>query len=179
MVIALAGRRIDAPSSSTPRFPLENVALVRARIRGLFEACGASALVSSAACGADLLALTEGGAMGIERCVVLPFHRDRFRETSVVDRPGDWGVLYDRVLDEVEARGILVVLDSVPDDADAYAAVNRTILDQAAVLAAQLRVVAAAALVWDGSPRGGDDLTKAFGDEARQRGLEMFEVMTI
>ncbi len=179
MVIAAAGRRIDAPSASTPRFPLQNIASVRARIRKLLEARGARALVSSAACGADLLALTEAGAMGLERCVVLPFHRDRFRETSVVDRPGDWGVLYDRALDEVESQGGLVVLKSAKDNTEAYAAVNRVILDQAASLAARLRVAVAAVLIWDGSPRSDEDLTKAFGDEARRRGLPVFEVKTI
>ncbi len=32
-VVALAGRRIDASGSDSPRFPLENVPLVRRRLR--------------------------------------------------------------------------------------------------------------------------------------------------
>jgi hypothetical protein len=179
VVIALAGRRIDAANSLKPRFPLANVALVRARIHQLFEGQGACGLVSSGACGADLLALAEGGERGIQRRVVLPFPRDLFRETSVTDRPGDWGTLYDRVLDEVRAHGAIIVLDGVRDRAEAFAAANRTILDEAAVMAAEMRVAAVAALVWDGSPRGQDDLTKAFGDEARLRSLQVFEVMTL
>src|SRR4030095_8073400 len=108
MIIALAGRRIDAPDAATPRFPVENTEVAARRIHELLEAQGATALVSSAACGADLLALVEAGALGIRRRVVLPFDRKRFREISVVDRPGEWGRLYDDVLDEVSSNGDLV-----------------------------------------------------------------------
>src|SRR5256885_749046 len=57
MIIALAGRRIDAPSTSTPTFPLPEVDKVREKLAALFESEGATALASSAACGADLIAL--------------------------------------------------------------------------------------------------------------------------
>ena len=67
-------------------------------------------VVSSAACGADLLALEQAGGLGLRRRVVIPFDRERFRAGSVVDRPGDWGGLYDSILDAVGAQGDLVVL---------------------------------------------------------------------
>jgi hypothetical protein len=38
----------------------------------------ADALVCSAACGADLIALEEAERLGIRRCSVLPFSPDRF-----------------------------------------------------------------------------------------------------
>jgi hypothetical protein len=38
----------------------------------------ADAFVSSAACGADLIALEEAERLGIRRCSVLPFSPDRF-----------------------------------------------------------------------------------------------------
>ena len=91
MIIALAGRRIDAADADTQRFPVENIELVRRRLRELFERERPEALVSSAACGADLIALDEAGALGIRRRVILPFDRRRFRETSVIDRPGRLG----------------------------------------------------------------------------------------
>src|SRR5262245_15369924 len=102
MLIALAGRRVDAPNAGTARFPLVNVELVSRRVDELFEHEAATALVSSAACGADLLALKVAGARRMRRRIVLPFDRARFRATSVIDRPGDWGRLYDRILAELD-----------------------------------------------------------------------------
>jgi hypothetical protein len=107
MIIALAGRRVDAPGAKPPRFPLQNVDLVRMRVRVMLEARAAKVVVCSAACGADLIALSEAGSLGLRRRVVLPFDRKRFRDTSVTDRPGGWGPVYDQVLDDVETAGDL------------------------------------------------------------------------
>src|SRR5947209_15289312 len=87
-VVALVGRRIDGIGTNPPRFPVENVPIVRERIANMLIKERAIALVCSAACGASLLALEEAGRLGIRRRIVLPFSPDRFRETSVVDRPG-------------------------------------------------------------------------------------------
>src|SRR5438270_205679 len=103
MIVAGAGRRIDAPDGGQPRFPLENVAKVRRRIRALLEQQRVAGVVSSAACGADLVVLSEAVSLGLRCRVVLPIERARFRESSVVDRPGDWGPLFDRVLDGIDA----------------------------------------------------------------------------
>jgi hypothetical protein len=179
MIIALAGRRIDAAGAETPRFPSENIELVRGRLRDLFERNEAKALVSSAACGADLLALQEAETLGMRRRVVLPFDRRRFRETSVVDRPGDWGNLYDRIVDQVEATGDLVILSLGSDDANAFNAANGAILDEAMALWRELKLQTIGVLVWDGSPRGEEDLTRSFGDEARARGFSVIEIKTL
>ena len=90
-VVALAGRRIDLPEAQVPRFPLENVQEVGRRICEALYEMHAVALVCSAACGADLVALEQAKQLGLRRRIVLPFAPERFRETSVVDRPGDWG----------------------------------------------------------------------------------------
>src|SRR5581483_516289 len=82
MIIALAGRRIDARDSASRRFPPENITMVRERLGMLFKAQQAEVLISSAACGADLLALEEAGAQGMRRRIVLPFSAERFRTTS-------------------------------------------------------------------------------------------------
>ena len=63
-VIALAGRRIDAPETKPARFPLKNVPIVRERLAALLAAEHAEALVCSAACGADLIALAEAERLG-------------------------------------------------------------------------------------------------------------------
>src|SRR5690242_3473732 len=109
--IALAGRRIDPPDGELPRFPLATVPLVLDRLRALFVERGADTLVCSAACGADLVALDVSGALGMRRRVVLPFDAAKFRETSVTDRPGDWGPLYDRIVEAARRAGDLVALE--------------------------------------------------------------------
>ena len=176
-VFALAGRRTDAPGADVRRFPVEEAAGVRSRLRGEMAAHHARALVCSAAAGADLLALEAAGELGLRRRVVLPFGRERFRETSVVDRPGDFGPVYDRVLDAVEAAGDLVVLEGAPTDEAAYAAANGAILDEAAALAAPDPPVAV--MVWDGRSRGAGDSTVAFAEAARARGVTVLEVLTL
>lgn len=178
MVVALAGRRIDAPQSPDRSFPVENVWLVRERIRDFFSKHEVAALVCSAAAGADLLALDEAGAVSISRHVVLPFNPERFRETSVADRPGDWGSLYDRILAELDTRGDVTVLSSAEDGDDAYAAVNDAILNKAATLGMKLNERTVALLVWNGLSRGDADLTQAFGEAARARGVEVIELST-
>ena len=57
MVVALAGRRVDAPDVERPRFPLANVEAVKKRLMALLADLNTSVIVCSAACGADLLAL--------------------------------------------------------------------------------------------------------------------------
>ena len=145
----------------------------------MFKSHAAVALVSAPACGADLIALSEAGALGMRRRIVLPFDRQRFRETSVVDRPGDWGALYDEILDEVEDDENVVIVSKATSDEEAFAAANAAILDEAVIMARQLHLAACAALGWDGVSRGEHDVTEEFGAEARKRGLTVIEVKTV
>jgi hypothetical protein len=178
MIITMAGRRIDAVDAEQRRFPPENVAMVQQRVGAALDAHGATVLVSSAACGADLLALAEAGQRGLRRRIILPFDRERFRETSVTDRPGDWGVLYDRVLDEAEKKGDLLVI-SVGSENDAYATTNHAIVDEAAAIGERLGKAVIGMLVWDGKSRGSGDLTEEFGAYAKSKGMSIIEVSTI
>ena len=179
MVIAVAGRRIDAPDAETPRFPLQNVPIVERQLEELFERETATALVSSAACGADLVALMVAGRRGMRRRVVLPFSRGRFRATSVTDRPGDWGPVYDRVLAELDPTRDVVTLTGRGEGNEAYVAANEAILREAALLAGESNAGAMAVLVWEGAPRGSDDVTAAFGDEARKHDWRVSQVTTL
>jgi hypothetical protein len=184
MVVALAGRRIDAPDADTPRFPPANEDRVRDRLRRAFEELGATVVVSSAACGADLVALEVAGAMRLRRVVVLPWERDRFRERSVADRGQTWGERYDRVVDEVHADGDLRVLGMDDNGDAAYAATTEAILEQARELAGEEDergegngVVAIP--VWEGQSRGPGDFTEQFIDTAHALGLRVREVRTL
>jgi hypothetical protein len=178
LVIAVAGRRIDATDSEARRFPLANVAVVERALDELFERLAATVLVGSAACGADLVALTVAGRRRMRRRVVLPFDAARFRATSVTDRPGDWGPVYDRVLAELAPTRDVVTLDARGEDSDAYVAANEAILGEAAALAPDATDVVAV-LVWEGASRGRDDVTAAFGEAARTRGWRVEQVKTV
>jgi hypothetical protein len=179
MIVALAGRRVDQKDQDPPRFPStpESVALVRQRIHDQLLALRASALVSSAACGADLLALAEAGKLGLRRRIILPFDRDKFRSTSVTDRPGDWGPLFDAEVDAVQAHGDLVLAPAVPE-AEAYRETNHILIEEALSLATALHQQAVAVRVWEGKSRGTGDLTEEFGIYARMKGLEVLDVLT-
>lgn len=175
-VLALAGRRIDATHAQVARFPLENAALVRQRLHALMAAHEARALVCSAAGGSDLLAVDAALELGLRVRIVLPFDRVRFREVSVVDRPGDFGRLFDRVLGVVEARGELVLREAEATEAAAYRACNEVILDEAANLARPGLPVAV--IAWDGRSCGTEDNTDTFANAARRRGWTVLEVLT-
>ena len=180
MVFALAGRRIDDPSAAPPRFPLANLDAVRRRLRATLGERGATAVVASAANGADLLALEEAGALGLRRRIILPFEREHFRRTSVVDRPGDWGAVFDRVVDEVAERGdVITIASDAGDDEAAYLAASELILREAVRLAAEQHEPASAIVVWEGRSRGAGDLTDAFRVDATARGLAVVEVPTL
>ena len=172
MIIALAGRRIDVADAESPRFPERSLGRVAEDLEHLFRTEGASAIVCSAACGADLVALREAGLLGLRRRLVLPFDAASFRQSSVIDRPGDWGPLFDAVVTEVGA-GDLVVLGYPPGDDDSYAAANTAILDEAEALSRLAGEPVCAVTVWEGRSRGEGDSTQAFGDAARTRGLRV------
>lgn len=181
MVVAFAGRRVDRPTTPAPRFPRENVPIVRERVREALAKHGATTIVSAAACGADLLALEAAGELGARRVVVLPWDRERFRAGSVVDRGDEWGPVYDGIVDDVTVKGDLHVLAHTDDSPATFFATNDAILDTAVELArADGRSDAVMAVVaWDGEVRGPDDVTAHFLAAARQRGLPVTQVRTL
>ncbi|PJG53332.1 hypothetical protein CVM73_20715 [Bradyrhizobium forestalis] len=179
-VIALAGRRIDAPDTYPPRFPRDAITSVHRRIAALLRDENAVALVCSAACGADLVALDEAEQFGLRVRIILPFAVQSFLESSVNDRPGKWQPIFDRMIEAAQRRGDLIVLAGKPEDGDAaYAAANAAIIEQAEALAkdagAHRRV---SAIVWDGTAREGNDLTARFRQSAIQAGFEDRVVLT-
>src|SRR6266545_4181994 len=103
IVVALAGRRIDRGNEQEPRFSLAEVPRVREGLYQLLQRSKVDALVCSAACGADLLALEAAGTAKIPRHIILPFPPEVFRPISVVDRPGPWGPLFDQIVEEVRS----------------------------------------------------------------------------
>jgi len=178
MIVALAGRRIDTPKADPKRFPAENADKVKQQIQDFFKEHSATALVSAAACGADILALEVAGELGIRRRIILPYDKKSFRASSVADRPGDWGERFDRIVAEVEPHGDLVEYFYDKDQEDTYYATNHDILDEAEEVAAAAKQELTAAVIWNGESRGDDDVTAHFLEEAKRRDLNVTEIMT-
>jgi hypothetical protein len=175
-VIAFAGRRVDAADAEEARFPAAAEPAVAERMRRLFAGSGAGAIVASAACGSDLIALEVAGELGLDRHVILPFDRPTFRESSVTDRPGDWGPRYDAVLDAIDPDDITVL--RLAKGAGAYERANNAILDLATELAGRPAAVQAV-IAWNGEARGDGDITAQFAERARSRGMSVAEVDTL
>jgi hypothetical protein len=173
-VLVAAGRRVDAPDAASPRFPPQNVPAVRARVKQYLQQHGFSAIVSSAACGADLILLQAGQEATIPCYVLLPSSPEKFRESSVTDRPGDWGRIFDAVL-----RNSSVEVNELPSGQEGYLEINRRLMDRAQALAADLGTSVAALAIWNQESRGEDDVTAHFLREARQRNLPAFEICTV
>lgn len=177
-VTALAGRRIDAEGVGDRRFPAENEAAVARRIHDMLVGTASTGIVSSAACGADILALECAGTLGLRRRVVLPFPRQRFRSTSVVDRGEAWGARFDAILSKL-AKNDIVELNWEGNEDEAYAAANVRILDDASRIAEAESQRVLAAVVWNGVARGRADLTEAFRQLAADRAMEVVSVGTL
>lgn len=169
VVAALAGRRIDALGSRVRRFSIDRTDQVRAALKYLFEQEAVELLVCSAACGADLIALDLAKKAGIRYRIILPFSVERFRKSSVVDRPGDWGPLFDQLVKDIPDSELIVLPELTNDDV-AYDHANKEIVRQAATTATPGTGLAIA--VWEGQPRQGNDATASFLQLAKDAGLK-------
>jgi hypothetical protein len=181
-VVALAGRRIDALGANPGRFPLKAVPMVRRGIADLFVRERAVLLVCSGACGAELIALEVAAELDLRRRIVLPFAPELFRQTSVVDRPGDWGAMFDRFVTQACAEGDLIILNQEADDEYAYTAAYKAILDEAQRFArsegGSPTYGQIAAIVWEGAPRSGSDWCEDFRTKAVRDGFELRDILT-
>jgi hypothetical protein len=179
MIIALAGRRVDAADAAQQRFPFQNLHRVKADIRTLFIELKPQMLVCSAANGADLLALEAAEDLAIDTQIVLPFAREVFRRTSVVDRPGGWDKRFDHALKTVRSHENLIVMDCHDQGPSAYLATNAKIIEQAQDIARRLHTSVTAVVVWDGQSRGAHDITSEFRQTAIKAALQIKEVCTL
>ena len=178
MIVPFAGRRVDPLDASFTRFPLKNIGLVKERLRDFFLSQSPATLISSGACGADLLAQEVAGELQIDRMIVLPFSIQVFRKTSVTDRPGDWGPLYDRIVLELEKKEKIIRLNYSEKDNDAYAKTNLEILNQADRIKKNENDVIAL-VAWEGQKKETDDATAQFMEAARERKFQVREIRTL
>jgi hypothetical protein len=184
-VVAVAGRRIDPDPAEARRFPFEEIPRVERELHRLFEEIGASILVTSAACGADLLALKVAEEMSIPARIILPFSTARFKETSVLDRPRPeyWGELFDNAIAAARAKGDVIELAGNPGSDGAYSAANEAIIKDARSLASSeasgtdKRPIAV--IIWEGKARAGSDATDEFRQSAEAARLDVRTIATI
>lgn len=173
MLLVYAGRRVDADADGPQReerFPARNIPRVARKIDEVLVELKPSTVIGAAACGADLLVLEAAGRLGIRRRVILPFDRATFRTSSVTDRPGDWGLLFDAIITEVSAAGDLVELALDAQDGATYVQANVEIDRDAEMLARRTGDACRALVLWNGATRGTTDVTEAFLNEANRRG---------
>ena len=175
-IACLAGRRIDPIDADAPRFPLHRASGVGEAIAAILVERKISRLVCAAANGADILALEACEALAIPATVVLAFSVAIFREVSVIDRPGDWGPRFDKVIAHARTHSDLVELGYAKNDQKAFLGANREIVARVTAANAGEKF---AIVVWDGAKRGEDDATADLVDEARQVGIEVIEVLTM
>jgi len=192
MVLIVAGRRIDAPNAEQERFPLKNADSVADVVSRKFAALKPTALVCSAACGTELIALKIAKVLSVRRCIILPYEPSRFRSTSVVDRPGnstwDWGAIFDDQIQEVREKNDLLIIPPTADETISYVATNEYIIAEAVRLASakddspsagtrdnQMKCL----IVWEGHSRGVDDITAALIGRARASDIEVEQISTL
>lgn len=173
-VAALAGRRIDAVDADAIRFPLSRAPAIRSALTEALSRRKVGKLVCSAACGADLLALAAAHELGIRRRIILPFAPDLFRSSSVIDRPGDWGPIYDRMIAEARATGDLLIINGRPENEDAYSQATHAIIREAA----SDDHFHLAIVIWEGRTRGAGDATEEFRCLAASAKFEELTILT-
>jgi len=111
--------------------------------------------------------------MHIPRYVLLPAQPEQFRKTSVTDRPGDWGTLYDKVLKTAKIEVL-----NVPDNQEGYLETNLKLLDKAEALAREYHTSTKALVIWNETLRG-PDVTGHFLTQARLRKMPVLEISTL
>ena len=185
MIVAIAGRRIDADDAQRPVFPLAFVDTVKAQLTDALRDVRATHIISSGACGADLVAMQVAKALGISKTMVLPFKAEKFKSTSVTDRPGNWGPIFDNLVDELKQSGKLIELNLDKDDPEVYTKTNFFLLDEAEKLASQTdprennsSQRKMAVIIWEGKPRTTGDTTHHFMLEAQKREFIVKEILS-
>lgn len=173
-VIVSAGRRVDAPDAPAPRFPSANVDAVRQRILGFFSQTRPIALVCSAACGTDLLALDVASQKHVKRYVLLGAEPATFRKESVTDRPGNWGELFDQVMKTANVEVL-----KLPAGQEGYLQTNIDLLNRAEAVAKQHGAPVQALVIWNEQSRGPDDVTAHFLEQAKMRKIPVTEISTL
>jgi hypothetical protein len=97
----------------------------------------------------------------------------------VIDRPGNWGAIYDKVIDDARRKVDLTVLQQKCNESS-YLLANHVLIDEAIALGAQLECSVCALSVWEGEARGPGDLTAEFRSYATIKNVPLLkDILTI
>ena len=163
------------PLTRNPRrFPASNVDAVRKRIATFFAHEKPSALVSSGACGADLLAIQVAERRHMKRYMILGAEPAEFRKSSVTDRPGNWAELFDQAMKTSKVEVLMV-----PDGQEGYLQTNFKLLDRAQAVAKKSGTTVVALVIWNEQKRGPDDVTAHFLQQAELRKIPVTQISTL
>ncbi|HEX8163013.1 MAG TPA: hypothetical protein VF538_14170 [Pyrinomonadaceae bacterium] len=127
---------------------------------------------------------------------MLPFAPRHFRQTSVIDRPGNstwnWGTLFDEFIKKANDTDDLIVLPrrggGTGAKTSAYVETNQRLITEALNLSRRGaycdqgdsgKEQNRAMIIWEGRSRGEDDLTAEFAERAQQAGMTIEEVNTV
>jgi hypothetical protein len=177
-IVALAGRRIDALKAKTERFPERNIEAVRLAIDFELRKHRARWLVSSAAAGADLLAIKAALNLGMTPRIVLSPSVREFAGTSVEDRGLYWTKEFENVISSVPPDNIFCI-PAQPAVADTFRSINERILSDAIALSVSNSSELMCFAVWDGVKRGDEDFSAHFVESAEKLGLPVINISTI
>jgi hypothetical protein len=120
----------------------------------------------------------------LKQRIILPYRGDWFVADSVLDRPGRWGTLYESVCGEAKATRNLVTLHKPRGTEEAFRATTDRIIEDALGLAkrespANPAAELAVLIVWEGAPRGADDMTAYMLDRMCTAGARVEQVFTL
>jgi hypothetical protein len=177
-IVALAGRRIDPPHAKTTRFPARNIERVRNDICRELKNQHAQWLVSSAAAGADLLAVKAAIDLGIASRIVLSPGVREFEQMSVEDRGSYWTQEFENAISAIVPENIACI-PAEPDVADTFRMINERILSDAVAFSVSRSAKLVCVAVWDGVRRGKDDFSADFVERAVTRGLPVTHISTV
>jgi hypothetical protein len=196
MIVALAGRRIDKPYTKTPAFPFSNIEKVSAELNNFFNENNVTHLVSSGACGADLLGLEVAIKLKISCYLILPFEKEIFVSKSVSDcfKNEMWEAVFNKIYTSLEEQQKITILSISPEDEDKYQKTNKAILNKVESLSASLKKTEEylssnlkpqkiALILWEGKPKAKEidttDYTENLLESAKEMGFETEVINTL
>ena len=152
-VVHYCGHRI-LPAGQMGRFPAEEESRVRAELDRTFAELEVMVGFGSLAAGADILAAESLLERGAELHVVLPFAKDEFVRTSVVQAGHEWVSRFEAALARADTVEIASTGEYL-DDPVMFDFCARIAMGDALIHARYLETDAHQVAVWDGTPSEG------------------------
>jgi hypothetical protein len=110
LAVVFTGHMTDLPGRNSPRFPEKMARSVSDEIGWklleLYNEHESMFLISSAARGADIIAIEHAHQLGVKNHIVIPFSAEDFVETSVIGtHMGGWKRRFNKVLNSTGLEG--------------------------------------------------------------------------